>query len=338
LISIIATGVPGKMTTLSGNEEEARKHITAALVEAHQIIILDNAAEGKRIDSAALASVITSSTWTTRLLGKSEEIDLPNNAIWLITGNNISLTQELTRRSIRIRTDTGVANPNLRSKFKHKPLKTFAKVNRDKLVLSVLTLIQAWIAGGRVMDTPKSLGGFDEWLMVIGGILDAVGIEGLLDNTAILKAEADDESGMYEYFISRWWDAKRDQEVYISQIADICAAEDCLVEKISHETERGRQIKLGQVLARLRDRVYLHYKVLCNGRDRKGRTIYQLKDIEVEGQVVPLPPEEPTNLTAWPPAENTAANRQPLEPTPSPKFMKPVQQELYEDDPFTSQD
>ena len=45
----------------------------------------------RRLDSAALASAITSELWQDRLLGKSEDIRSPVRAVWLATGNNPTL-------------------------------------------------------------------------------------------------------------------------------------------------------------------------------------------------------------------------------------------------------
>ncbi|MDI6771488.1 MAG: hypothetical protein QME77_02735, partial [bacterium] len=72
---------------------------TAELTKARPIILLDNLPERRSLDSSALAAVVTSDPWTDHVLGESRMISLPNRALWLITANNPSLSDELARRA-----------------------------------------------------------------------------------------------------------------------------------------------------------------------------------------------------------------------------------------------
>ena len=79
-------------------EEEWRKRITAKLRSGPGAILLDNLQ--RRLDSPALSAAITSTTWEDRLLGSSETLSLPVEVLWLATGNNPSLSHEMTRRAV----------------------------------------------------------------------------------------------------------------------------------------------------------------------------------------------------------------------------------------------
>ena len=59
LISIVSTGSAPEGRTVPENEDEIRKMITAELITGRPIILLDNLSEKRKLDSSALASVVT---------------------------------------------------------------------------------------------------------------------------------------------------------------------------------------------------------------------------------------------------------------------------------------
>jgi len=94
-IGIVATGKPCESRTLPVNEDEIRKMITAELMRARPIFLLDNADDRRALHSPSLASALMTVTWTDRALGLSRMVSVPNQALWLMTGNNPRLDTEL---------------------------------------------------------------------------------------------------------------------------------------------------------------------------------------------------------------------------------------------------
>jgi hypothetical protein len=72
---------------LSREDVEFDKGITAMLLEGQTLLHLDNIRD--RIDSAPLASLLTSTTYQGRVLGHSRMPTLPNNLMIVGTGNNV---------------------------------------------------------------------------------------------------------------------------------------------------------------------------------------------------------------------------------------------------------
>ena len=130
LVGRVADGTEPPAMTLTGNEEETEKRITALLLGAARLILIDNAVELK---SSALSAALTTTSWRGRLLGRSEMVTLPNSAVWCATGNNIELSREIARRSIPIRLDARLERPEERSGFRH-PLPSWAIESRASLV------------------------------------------------------------------------------------------------------------------------------------------------------------------------------------------------------------
>ena len=102
-ISRIVQAKPAEVTTIENDEKENSKKITALLDIAPQVVLIDNIRVG--LKSSQLAAVITSETWCDRVLGVTRMTSLPNNALWIATANNPSLSLEIARRCIRIRID-----------------------------------------------------------------------------------------------------------------------------------------------------------------------------------------------------------------------------------------
>ncbi|HZQ03697.1 MAG TPA: hypothetical protein VFA88_06740 [Gaiellaceae bacterium] len=160
--------------------DEWRKRLTAKLRAAPPVVCVDNVQ--RLLDSSALALVITTGVAEDRLLGLSEMVELPVRCVWLCTGNNVTLSAELTRRAVRIRLDAGVELPELRTGFRHPDLLRWAREHRAELVWAALVLGRAWVAAGCPDGPNPQLGGFEEWSRVLGGVLHVAEVPGFLAN------------------------------------------------------------------------------------------------------------------------------------------------------------
>jgi DNA primase len=271
LIGIITTGAAPEGRTLPEAEDDVRKMITAELITGRPIILLDNLNEKRKLDSSALASVVTQSTWTDRILGVSRMLDLKNHALWMMTGNNPQLSDEMSRRCIRIRIDPRIDMPWLRDGFKHPVLGEWAMANRSALVHAALTLIQAWVAAGRPLYT-RRLGSFEKWSEVMGGILEVAGIPGFLGNLNELYAAADTDGQMWREFTGAWWEVYREQPKRVSELNQLCEDRDLMATVRGDGGPRSQHTRLGKALGVKRDRVFngLTVKRLSEGNHKTG--------------------------------------------------------------------
>ncbi|MBI4902885.1 MAG: hypothetical protein HY820_04570 [Acidobacteria bacterium] len=276
LISIVSTGLPAEGRTVPESEDEVRKMITAELVTGRPIILLDNLSEKRVLESSALASVVTVPWWTDRLLGESEMLHLHNNALWLMTGNNPRLSDELSRRCIRLRIDPRIDMPWLRGGFKHPLITEWAQENRSALVHAALTLIQAWIAAGRSLHETR-LGSFEKWSEVMGGVLEVAGIPGFLGNLNELYEASDSDGQMWRELTATWWEAYRDEPKKVSDLTQFCEERDLMLTVRGDGSARSQQTRLGKALGTKRDRVFngLTIKRISQG-ERKHGVLYAL--------------------------------------------------------------
>jgi hypothetical protein len=240
------------------DEDEWRKRITSALRDGRGAIIIDNIVSS--LDSGALASALTATTWTDRVLGKSENLSLLVTVIWAATGNNSSLSAEIARRTARIRLNPTIERPWEREGFKHPDLRGWAAEHRTDLVHAGLVLVQNWISRGRPAWSGRPLGSFESWSRVMGGILEAANVQGFLDNSREVYEIASSESEVWGAFVQEWTLRYGEQEVAAANLFEIAQGIDGFPLGRS-TTDRGQKTAFGAALASKRDRIFSGYRI-----------------------------------------------------------------------------
>jgi hypothetical protein len=171
------------------DKEEMRKVLTAAVIEGAPIVWFDNV--HSEIKSGPLAAILTAPDWVDRVLGKSRRFRGKVLTTWCVAGNALRFTREQQRRAIMIRIDANVPRPWERTGFAHQ-LPGWALKHRATLIRACVILVRNWIAHGQPAGT-RTLGSFESWAHVIGGILESAGIEGFLDNRDEQATATDEE-------------------------------------------------------------------------------------------------------------------------------------------------
>jgi len=217
LAAIIITGRPAAMMSEVDSEEEWRQQITSVLLEGPTIIVLDNVEHV--LASKHLARALTSTTWKDRILGRSIQAELPQRAIWIATGNNLWVGRDQARRSYRMRLDAKMERPYQRSQsqFRH-PLPQWAVKKRGDLLAAILTIARAWLSAGRPAAPTPTLGGFEAWAEVLGGILAFIGVEGFLANATDLHEQIDDDTVAWAAFCTGLFETFGNKSVTVSEI------------------------------------------------------------------------------------------------------------------------
>ncbi len=304
-LTLPALGAPPAMMTEGRDEDEWRKRITAKLLGAPAIIVIDNLR--RRLDSAALSSAITASVWEDRLLGKTEMVRARVRCAWVALGNNPALSGEIARRTVRTRLDAKLDRPWLRSGFKHPDLIGWATTHRGELIWAALVLVRAWLAAGRP-EGKAILGEFETWARVMGGILAVAGIEGFLGNLEEVYESADAEGAEIRRLLWAWWEKYGEAEVGVGELFTLATGDDVGLD-LPAKTERGQRTQLGQRLAALRDRRYtlsegdepLVVLVVGAGQRHKAGRWRLARTCGGGGEEVPQSPPGPPDTPPGPP-------------------------------------
>jgi hypothetical protein len=274
--------------TVDCEEPEMRKRLTSSLRDSPAVILMDNLGQGRRLESSSLASVLTARFWRDRILGWSVMASLPVRCVWLATGNNPQMSDELVRRTVRSRLDAQTAQPHLRQGFKHADILAWARANRAALIRAVLILVRSWLCAGQPPGKVR-LGMYEAWCRVVGGVLDNSGVEGLRQAIELYQGDETDTDQALAPFLTLWWLRFRGAEVGVKDLYDVAVEAGCLEAAMDvHlterqrqrargcETERSRQTRLGNALRRLSGQVHAGFRIEPAGVDRCNRQMYRL--------------------------------------------------------------
>ncbi|MFD0909515.1 hypothetical protein [Ruegeria arenilitoris] len=214
LASVIQTVVRGSVSVrpLSMKEEERRKAVISALRSGTSIVVWDNLPERRTVDSPTLATLFTEGTVIDRLLSTNDEVEVDVSCSFMLIGNRPPFSAELTERLNLVELVPQTDKPAERTGWKHASLRAYVAENRGRILGALLVLVKNWLDKGR--PSPRyapTIGRFEEYTRVIGGILEAAGENwtSWQGNRDKLKAVAADDTGDNWMDLLSAWAAER---------------------------------------------------------------------------------------------------------------------------------
>lgn len=189
---LMANGEEAPTMAMPRDEDEMRKQITSVFLGGADAFVFD---EAHTIDSAQLARALTSKIYTDRILGVSRQGKFPNTAVWMAMGNQVQVNGDMSRRVFRVKLTPGGNGGNTydnERKYRHEHLDVWTKENRATLVRAALTVIRGWVTGGSPrFDRGWSMGSFEAWDRVLGGITAYAGYPDFLAHERARRSESD---------------------------------------------------------------------------------------------------------------------------------------------------
>ncbi|TWT40489.1 hypothetical protein RAS1_42000 [Phycisphaerae bacterium RAS1] len=201
-IGRIVLGREMPVSSYSHDADEMRKKITSIAIAGDRMILLDNL-EGS-FGNDALDRALTSTRWKDRILGKSEEIELPLIPAWYATGNNVQVAADTMRRIIHVRLDCLNERPEERSGFKHDNLLAWVEARRGALLSAALTILSAYLRSGRRTHNLKPFGSFEGWSNVVREAVVWVGLPDPCLTRTKLAESADSTADALGQLVSAW--------------------------------------------------------------------------------------------------------------------------------------
>jgi hypothetical protein len=204
-IAMIAFEREPHAVTGGSTAEELEKRISAELIEGNPVLFLDNL-NNTAFRSNLLASAITERPARVRVLGRSQMVPLNASAFVMLTGNGLTVSEDLARRFIVIELDPRTEDPEAR-RF---PNDIRAEVTRDRTELLAAALtIWRW---GRVEQQPEGrpLGSFETWSHWVRDPLLALGCLDPVERVGEAKERDTRRQATAELF-QAWWDRYQDR-------------------------------------------------------------------------------------------------------------------------------
>lgn len=269
---VLGCGVLGRPTPamqIGVREEEREKRITAALLAGDSVIHLDNLHDF--VDSAALASLLTSSVYRGRELGHTRLLALPNGVTIVGTGNNIHATGEISKRVVPIMLQPATDAPETRQDYRHPLLRSYVESQRPRVLGALLGLVEAWRTAGRPLGN-VGFGGFERWSAVIGGIMTCAGYPEWCANLISWRGSTDDFSAELKAFVDLWATNYEMGWVATSELFKLAETNQFFDRKLCQTTERGRQTAFGlRVISAAANRMVGLWRVEVEGEGARRR-------------------------------------------------------------------
>jgi len=212
-ICIIAFGREPHAVTAGASAEELEKRIAAELIEGSPALFLDNL-NNTTFKSDLLASAITERPARVRLLGRSQMVPLNATAFVILTGNGLTISEDLARRFVTVDFDARTEDPEAR------PFGTDIRLEvtqrRAELLAAVLT-IWRW---GRTRSNITSgipLGSFGQWCAWVRDPLLTLGCRDPIERVSEAKHRDGRRQTVADLF-AIWWDNHRDDPMAIREL------------------------------------------------------------------------------------------------------------------------
>jgi hypothetical protein len=202
-ISEISSGRAAARMTITRDDEEVRKRITAIALAGEPLILLDNVAGV--LGSPSLDAALTATSWSDRLLGRTEMASgIPLFSTWFATGNNIALLADTARRTVHIRLESPEESPEERTGFRHPDLLAWIRTERARLAVYPAIILAAYYAAGRPDMRLTPWGSFEAWSAVVRQAVVWCGLPDPGVTRIELQTQADRETMALRQLIAGW--------------------------------------------------------------------------------------------------------------------------------------
>ncbi len=161
-VSIIATGRKASRMPAPETADEWGKTVLSVALSGERLILFDNV-DGE-FGNKVLDAALTGTTWAGRILGLNKFVSgVPLDAVWFVTGNQLEIVGDTSRRVLQARLLCLEERPEERTGFKHRELLEWAEHERPRLVVAGLTILRAWVAAGRPTKMLRPWGSYEAW-------------------------------------------------------------------------------------------------------------------------------------------------------------------------------
>jgi hypothetical protein len=189
-----------KYNEMPGDAAELDKVLAGVLATTTSpVVCFDNVVGALR--SSKLAALLTSGSYSARILGTTNSTGLVNDRLWTVTGNAVALGGDMPRRAVWISLDTGGPAPEQRSGFSTPLVAGWAREHRVELFTALLTWVRAWTAAGSPVESGIGEDSYGRWTAVVRGILRVVGVPGRFDAQESRKVTVGEEDSEWGEFL-----------------------------------------------------------------------------------------------------------------------------------------
>ena len=221
--------------------------------------------------SDILASAITERPARVRLLGRSQMVPLNASAMVILTGNGLTVSEDLARRFIAVDLDPGTEDPEAR-RFTT-DIRIEVTKNRDSLLAAALTI---WRWGRIRPDLPagRPLGSFEQWSRWVRDPLLALGCKDPAERVGEAK-ERDGRRQVITDLFLMWWTKHGSKPMPAADLHED-------VKSIIDPQRRGRQFQASYLAKLVNTRIAGFILTRQAAAGQWGVATYALEEVEAD--------------------------------------------------------
>lgn len=165
----IATGRVPAIRQHTADDDETAKRLASIAIAGHPLAVFDNVRA--HVEGGALEAALSApATIAARILGRSEDRELPWRTVLLLTMNAASFSADVARRVVHIALRGRSVDLDQRQEFKHGDLLRHVLSNRLTLLRAAFTILAAHRAA-RPPHAGALLPTFEAWSRLVGGAI-----------------------------------------------------------------------------------------------------------------------------------------------------------------------
>jgi len=188
----ILTGKRAAALSYPDTNEERRKLVCSIALGGQRFVFLDNLRG--RFGDVVIDSVLTNPVWKDRLMHSQSVVDIPMQAIWFATGNNVSVVADTARRICPMRLESPVEKPEARTDFAHSNLIEWVCEHRERLLAAACTILRAYCSAGRPEVDIAPWGSFESWSNLVRRAVVWIGLPDPRAACRTIAVQADTEA------------------------------------------------------------------------------------------------------------------------------------------------
>lgn len=276
LFSALISGTPAPATPVGKSEEETEKRLSSAMMEGSPIIVLDNV--NGQLYGDALCQCVERPIVKFRVLGESRMVEIENKQTIFATGNNISLVDDMTRRTILCSLDAEMERPEMRQ-FNFDPMSEILD-NRGQYIADALTIVRAYKLAGHPDKLPQ-LASFGEWSDLVRSAIVWLGFDDPLISMDRVR-DADGRLDSLKAFIAAWYSSDPTGKKSSADLIELSLTDTELqLAMKAFCNPRGPMdgVQLGKKLHSVKGRVVDGFKIIAEKDSHTKTNIWRLQKV-----------------------------------------------------------
>jgi hypothetical protein len=170
MISVAVLGLRAAAAAWSQSDEERRKALFAYLGAGLPFLVWDNIPRGVATSCPSIEKALTTEIYSDRVLGESEQRQVPAYTIQAFTGNNITPRSDLASRSLLARLTVDRPDPENRI-FRHADAVAWTEAQRGQILANLYTVLLGNLRLATAQQKPADTR-FKPWWHLVGAAVE----------------------------------------------------------------------------------------------------------------------------------------------------------------------